>query len=136
MNLVDRLLKADVKKADELETGVFNSKRLAKVVGEDGTAEVKIREIKARRLNDILSMSVKDNGKTDLSKAYDAKVVACIEGCVDPDLRNKDLQGHFGCTDARSLCEKLFGFEVNTLSDAIVALSTPPSEDEEEEIKN
>mgnify|MGYP000217502940 CR=1 FL=1 len=34
MNVVDRLLKADVKKAEELETGSFSSKRLAKILGE------------------------------------------------------------------------------------------------------
>ena len=56
MNLVDQLLKADVKKAKELETGEYQSRRLAKILeAEEKTLPVKIREIKSRRMNDIVN---------------------------------------------------------------------------------
>lgn len=55
MNVVDRLLKADVKKAEELETGSFSSKRLAKILGEKEAVPVEIKEVPSRRLNDIVS---------------------------------------------------------------------------------
>lgn len=44
---------------------------------------------------------------------------------------------HFECDDAKELCEKLFGNEVNDLSDEISKLSGVISdEDSEEEVKN
>lgn len=139
MNLVDQLLKADVKTASELECGVFRSRKLAKILGSKGdTVEVTIREIKSRRLNDLLSYQIDKKGNLDYSKVYDTKLMMVTEGVVDPDLMDKDLQAHFECTSARELAEKLFGFEINALSDAISALSgiSTGSEDTEEEIKN
>lgn len=137
MNLVDSLLKADVKTAEELETSVFKSKKLAKVIGAEEDVNVKIREVKARRINDIASYQVDKKGQFDISRTFDTKLMICVEGCVDPDLRNKELQAHFNCKTANELAEKLFGSEVNTLSDAISALSGLGAEEEiEEEIKN
>lgn len=140
MNLVDQLLKADVKKAEELETGVFQSHKLAKILGsEEETVDVTIREVKSRRVNDIVAYQVDRKGRFDYSKTFDAKIMMCIEGIVDPDLRNKDLQKYFGCADAKELAEKLFGNEINELSDAISAISgvqTEEDEDLEDEIKN
>lgn len=139
MNLVDQLLKADVKKADEFESGVFHSKKLAKILGKKEAVEVTIREIGSRRVNDIVAYQVDKKGNFDFSKTYDAKLLMVIEGVVDPDLRNKDLQKYFGCDNAKDLAEKLFGSEINELSDAISALSgiiSDTTEDTEEEIKN
>lgn len=140
MNLVDELLKIDSKKTEELETGVFKSKKLAKLLGvKSDTVDVKFSEVKSRRLNDIISYQVDRKGRFDYAKSFDAKLMLCVEGLIDPDLRNKDLQKHFGCDNAKELCEKIFGSEINELSDAISALSgIKEDEDEEmeEEIKN
>ena len=139
MNLVDKLLKADAKKAGDLDTGVFKSKKLAKILGaETETVDVSIREIKSRRLNDIMTYQINNNGKFDYSKVYDAKLLLVIEGVTDPDLKNKDLQEYFNVKSAKDLADKLFGFEVNGLSDAISALSGVGNDDvkAEEEIKN
>ncbi len=139
MNLVEQLMKADIKKADELEFGVYKSKKLAKVLGsKEPTVDVKIKEVRSRRINDILSYQINKKGDLDYSKTYDAKLMMCVEGVADPDLRDKALQEHFEVTDAKALCEKLFGFEVNELSDAISSLSGIHSDDEnmEDEIKN
>ena len=138
MNLVDQLLKSDVKKIDELETGVFKSHRLAKLIGaESETVDVAIQEVKSRRLNDIVSYQVDKKGNFDYAKSFDAKLMLAIEGCIDPDLRNKELQAYFKCANAKELAEKLFGSEINELSDAISVLSGINTEDDnEEEIKN
>ena len=139
MNLVEQLLKADAKKADEMEKGTFKSKRLAKIIGsEEETVDVEITEINSRRVNEIISYQVDRKGKFDISKSYDAKLIMCIEGCSNPDLTDKDLQKHFGCDNAKDLCEKLFGFEVNELSDAIASLCGVSNGDDEteKEIKN
>lgn len=137
MNLVDQLLKADVKKAKELETGVFQSKRLAKILGtEEKTVPVQIREIRSRRVNDIIAYQFKNNGDFDRTRTYDAALMMCIEGCVEPDLTNKELQTHFGCSDAKNLAETLFQAEARAISDAISALSGIDEDDSEEEVKN
>lgn len=136
MNLVDQLLKADVKVAEELETATFSSHKLAKILGQEGTVEVTIREVPSRRVNDIMSYQMHRKGGVDFGKTYDAKLMMCTEGIVEPDVRNKDLQKHFGVDNARELCEKLFGSEIHPLSDAITELSGITSDDEEEEVKN
>ena len=139
MNLVEQLLKADAKKADELESGIYRSHKLAKILGKEEAVDVTIREVASRRVNDIIAYQVDKKGNFDYSKSYDAKLLMVIEGVVDPDLRNKELQGYFGCDSAKDLAEKLFGSEINELSDAISVLSGVKSDDEEdaeEEIKN
>ena len=140
MNLVEELLKADVKKADELRTGIYKSRKLAKIIGaKTETVDVQIKEIKSRRLNDIIAYQLDRKGRVDFAKSFDAKLIMCIEGVVDPDLTNKDLQKYFDCSDARQLAEKLFGNEINELADEISLLSgINPEEDEdlETEIKN
>ena len=135
MNLVDQLLKADVKKADELETAVYQSRKLAKLLGVEGKVDITIREIKSRRVNDLVAYQVDKKGNMDFSKSYDAKLMMCIEGIVDPDLTDKDLQKHFGCTSATELCEKIFGSEINEISDKISVLCGLNA-DQEDEIKN
>ena len=136
MNLVDKLLKMDAKKAEELQTGSVESKRLAKLLGVD-KVEVQIREIKSRRVNDIVAYQIDQKGKFDYSKSYDAKLMMCVEGIVEPDLRNKDLQAHFECKSEKDLCEKLFGMEITEISDAISLLSgVDTEEDHEETVKN
>lgn len=138
MNLVEQLLKADVKKAKELETGVFQSHRLAKILGtKEKAVPVTIREIKTRRISDIASYQYKSNGDYDMTKSYDAALMMCVEGCVEPDLMNKDLQDYFGCSSAKDLAETLFRAEAKDLSDAISRLSGVTEEqDNEEEVKN
>ena len=140
MNLVEQLLKADSKKADELETGVFKSHKLAKILGvEAETVDVQIREIKSRRVNDIVSYQIDKKGNFDYSKSYDAKIMMCIEGVMDPDLKDKDLQKHFGVDNAKDLCEKLFGNEITALSDEISRISgvaEADGEDTEDKVKN
>ena len=138
MNLVEQLLKADAKKADELATDVFKSNRLAKILGLKEAVEVSIQEIPSRRLNEIAGYSIDGKGNFQFEKSYDANLMACIEGVTEPNLRDKDLQRHFGAKNAKELCEKLFAAESKDLSDAIAALSdaNKEGEDKEEEVKN
>jgi hypothetical protein len=135
MNLVDQLLKADAKKVNDLETGVYKSKKLAKVLGKGEAVEITVREIPSRRLNELVAFQLDKNGNVDFSKTYDTKLMVCLEGIVEPSMRNKDLQEHFGAKTGTDLIEKLFGSEVNEISDAISALSGLTG-NEEEEIKN
>lgn len=135
MTLVEQLLEADAKKAGELKKDTYPSKKLAEVLGKEGKIDITIREISSRRMNDIAAYQYDAKGNMDHSKNFDAKLMACVEGIIDPNLRDKDLQKHFGCRSANELCEKLFGFEVNYISDVVSELSDI-KEGAEEEVKN
>ncbi len=133
--IVNKLMQADAKKVSDLKRGTYSSKRLAQILGEKEKVEITIREIPSRRINDITAYQYNSKGDLDYSKSFDAKIMTCVEGIIEPNLRDKELQEHFKCKSANELCEKLFGFEINYISDAVMGL-TDIEEDAEEEIKN
>lgn len=137
MNLVEQLLKADAKKAEEREKSIYASKKLAFILGQKEPVKISLQEIGTRRLNDILALQVDKKGNVDLTKSLDSKLLCCVEGITEPNLKDKALQEHFGCGTPKDLALKLFGFEVTDISDEICALSgVNPEEDTEDEIKN
>ena len=136
-NLVDRLLKADAKKADERITGTFKSHSLARLLGDSEPVEVTIQEISGRRQSELLDGTTDADGGVDLPKAYDANLKIIVAGVIDPPLKDKEVQSHFGCHMAIDLADKLFKGEVGELSDAILKLGKVGDvSDDEEEIKN
>ena len=134
MNLIDKLMKADAAKADERLTGVFKSRQLARILGEKGTVDVEIRELSQRRKNELISSAVEGNGEIDVSKSYDANLKVLVSGITNPNLKDKDLQEHFGCKMAIDLAEKLFKSEVGDIAAEIFKLGTIDAD--EDEIKN
>lgn len=136
MSLVDELMKADARRADERETGVFKSRQLAKILGKDEPVDVQIQEISQRRKNELVSMAY-EGEDVNIAKAFDSNLKVIVAGVIDPPLKDKDLQEKFGCKMAIDLAEKLFKDEVNTLSTAIANLGTVGDEVlDEDEIKN
>ena len=135
MNLVEELLKSDAKKASELTTKTITSKRLATLLGKDEPVEITIKEIKSKRLNEIVSMQLDKKGNFDPSKMYEAKILTCTEGIIDPPIDNEELLEHFGCATPKDLVEKLFGNETTKISDEIMKLGDF-IENPEDEIKN
>ena len=121
---------------EERATGTIKSKKLAKILGAEEPVDIQICEIGTRRLNDILAIQVDKKGNVDLSKSLDSKLLTCVEGIVEPSMKDKDLQKHFHCATPKDLALALFGFEVTAISDAICELSGVTDEDNEEEIKN
>ena len=135
MNLVERLVQADINKALELKRKTVKSSRLAQILGEDEPVDVEIKEIPQRKLNDIMAMQYSSSGKFQISQTFDAKLMSLVEGVVNPSLRDKDLQTHFHAETPKKLAEILFGSEVTKISDEILSISGV-SEDDEEEVKN
>lgn len=136
-NLVDRLMKADKAKAGEMRTGEFKSQKLAELLGETEPVEIKIHELKGRRMNAIQSEQIKGNGEIDFEKAYDAQLRICVEGISEPNLKDKKLQEHFECSLATELCEKIFNSEVSLIADEITNLGIKINDKKtENEIKN
>lgn len=137
MDIVQELLKIDAKKTEELNTGEYKSARLARLLGVEGEVSVKIQEIKARRLSDIMNKQYDRQGNFDPSMAYDARLLVCVDGVTEPRLKDEGLRKHFGCATPKDLAEALFGAEVGDLADAITGLSEIGNEKEtEKEIKN
>lgn len=137
MNLVEALLKADESKAGQLETGIYKSKKLARVLGKKGTVDVEIREIPARRMNDILATQFGKKGDFDITKSFDAKALCAVDGVTNPNLKDQQLLQHFNCSTPKDLAIKLFGPELSQLSDAITKLSGYDDDDvSAEDIKN
>ena len=137
MNLVEKLMKADTKAADERATGIYKSHNLARILGETEPVEVSIQEISERRQTELISTAVDEKGNVDMAKSYDANLKVILAGVIDPPLKDKDLQEHFGCKMAIDLAEKLFKAEVGYLASTILELGKVGNmKDDEAEIKN
>lgn len=142
MSLLDSLLGADSVSAFEPQTKKFKSKRLQRILGAEKAVEITLTEIPYRRFNDLLSKQFnKKDGSFDFSSAMRAKALLAVEGVSEPNLRSEELRNHFGCATPADLAEKLFGAELNEISDEISVLcgfsqSEEEAEEEFEEIKN
>ena len=89
----------------------------------------------ARKLNEYLDGVVDMNGNLNLAKSYEAAKKIIVLGCVDPDMKDKNLQEYFGCRMGVDLAEKLFKNEAQEVMNAIRDLSEL-SDVDEEDIKN
>lgn len=141
MNLVEKLIQADTKAVEAFEEKEWVSKRLSKIIGED-QVKIKLRELPPRKVNDIVTMGTDRKGKLVDDKLYEAQLLCCVEGIVDPPLKDPALKEKFlpkGGTP-KQLAEKLFRNEVREISEKILDISGVGSfeEDEKEksEIKN
>lgn len=128
MTIIDKLLQVDAN-GIQRATKKIKSKRLSRMLGEEG-AEITIREISGRQFNDIKAMLRRNSGDSD----YEANLMGCVYGIVEPDLKNQQLMEHFGVHTPKDLCEKLFSAEVYSIGEEIVALSGLSGD--EEEVKN
>lgn len=124
MNLVEKLMAVNT---IEKEQKKIKSKRLTKLVGEG--AEITIQEISGRRFNDVKKRAA---GAGDAE--YEANLICCLHGIVEPNLKDEQLQKHFEVHTPKDLCEKLFSAEVYTIAGEIVELSGLT--DDEDEVKN
>lgn len=135
MTVTEMLLKADTKKANEYNEGTFESKMMARALGKDEPITIKIKEIPPKKLAEYMDGTVGNGNEMDMPKLYEASKKIVVAGVVDPDLKSKDLQEHFGCKLAVDLAEKLFRSEIYKLSTAVQALSDVADVDEDE-VKN
>lgn len=133
MSLLDKLIKVD-KTTLPMEEKKVKSERLKKWLGTDADVEITLRQIPARRLNDIIGITLDKNGRRDMSKNYDMNLMICVEGIVDPPVKERELMDHFGASTPKELCEKLFDTEANILAQEISELSS--LKEKEEDVKN
>lgn len=139
MNVLEKLLKADVAKVTEKPQQKIEIKRLSKVLG--SKFEITVQALDADLLAEI-SESHTEYTKTGKVKSTDNFAVGVdmiVNATVEPDLRNKELLKHFGCATPNDLVIKLFlAGEMGKISETISSLcGVEISQNEiDEEVKN
>lgn len=134
MNTVELLMNADIEKLKEQPTAELKIKRLSELLGSDFI--VKLKAISSTKYSDYTGKALDDNQNLDMSKWPDSQALICIEGIVEPDLRDKDLQEKFAAPTPKELLRTIFkGGEITAMTDKISQLSGY-SDDVAEEIKN
>ncbi|WP_186424161.1 phage tail assembly chaperone [Lacrimispora celerecrescens] len=134
MNLVEKLMKFDRGKLDEIPTGEVEIKRLSKLMGEPFI--VKCQAISGEMYAEIGSIMANKKGDLDMGKSYKVNTLLAVSGVIEPDLKNEELQKHFGCKTPKDLVEVLFkGGDMTKVADLVTELSGFAPE-EDEEIKN
>ena len=108
MNMVDRLLKADVvNKLAERPTKKVKMERLSKLFGFDFV--ITLRAIDPERYADIQKMVVDfTNGNADDVDIYRMQTQTLLAGIADPDFKNKELMEKFGAILPADIIRKLF----------------------------
>lgn len=138
MNLVDKLLAVDANKLKEKKTAKFEIKRLSKLIGEP--FEVTLQELNTQLYQNLQLEVLDKKGNVDYEKSYDISCKTVLKAVVDPDLKNEELQRHFGAGDPLDLVKILFkGNDLTNAAELIGNLSgfsTEEIEDEEEALKN
>ena len=119
--IIDFLMSIDRDKLTEVPTERVRAKRLSEIAGED--VFVTVSALPGDRYAEISTTSVR-NGKLDFSRVYDMQSLMVAEAVKDPDLKNGDLQRHFGAATPRDLARILFpGGEIARLADVVTELS-------------
>lgn len=119
--IIDFLMSLDRDKLAEVPTERVRAKRLSEIAGED--VFVTVSALPGDRYAEISTTSVR-NGKLDFSRVYDMQSLMVAEAVKDPDLKNGDLQRHFGAATPRDLARILFpGGEIAKLADVVTQLS-------------
>ena len=119
--IIDFLMSIDRDKLTEVPTERVRAKRLSEIAGED--VFVTLSALPGDRYAEIAGSNVR-KGEFDYSRAYDMQSLMVAEAVKDPDLKNADLQKHFGAATPRDLARILFpGGEIAKLADVVTELS-------------
>lgn len=134
MNTIDLLMKMDAGTITKVPTGEMEIKRLTELTGEKFV--VKYKALNGRRITELSQSTTDGNGNIVGGKAYDGNLILIGEAMISPDLKDKDLQKHFGAASPKDLADKLFnGGEVRKIASEIMQLSGYGN-NTDEEIKN
>ena len=117
MNLIEKLIRVDKETVEKKETKKIRSARLTKLLGEE--TEITIQEVSGRKHNDIMQMMFDEKGKRNISAAYDTNLMFCVNGIVEPDLKDPALLEHFNAATPKDLAAILFQAEAGTIADEI-----------------
>ena len=135
MSLTQKLLQIDRGQFQKEEILEVKAKRLSEIMGEE--IMLKFRALSGKEYTSIASTAVRDKGGVDYSKAYDVNALMICEALMEPSLKDKELQKHFGVASPKDLAFLFFpGMELTVLADKITKFSGFLEEDEVKEVKN
>lgn len=135
MSLTEKLLAVDAVKYKEKKTDKLDVKRLSEVIGE--SFAVTIKEIEDDRIQELQAMMLDKSGNIDYSQIRKVNALLCVDGVIEPNLKDETLQKHFGAATPKELAEILFkGADLGRVADAIIKLNNFTDPDEEGERKN
>jgi hypothetical protein len=136
MSLTEKLLALDAKKYKEKQTADVEIKRLSELIGEPFI--VKVQEVDSERMQEIQAMLFDKKGRPDMSQARKVNTLIVLEGVIEPNLKDENLQKHFGAATPKELAAVLFkGDELTNVANEIAIISGYAiDEEEEEEQKN
>lgn len=137
VSLVDRLLQLDVNKIIEKPTQEFEVERLSKLLGEK--VIFKCQALDGETYADIQRKAIDLTKKGNIRdvQLFEMKVMTCVEGIIEPNLKDKRLLDHFKAPTPKELIKKmLLPGEIDDLYNLISKLSGYEIDDEEEDIKN
>lgn len=133
-NLISILMESDPERLERKARRDIEIKRLSEVLGTPFVVTVKA--IPGERYSELAGSMMDENGNVDYTKGYTTNVMVAMEGMVSPDIKNVDLQKHFGCRTPKDLMDKLFnGGEITKIADAVTDLSGY-GKDTEKKVKN
>ena len=122
MNALDQLMKLDSGKLAVAPTSEMEIERLSELTGEPFV--VKVKAISATRFMELVGDATDDNGNVDYGKAFEGNKLILSECMIEPNLKDKELQAHFGTATPKDLAEKIFlGGEIGAIADRIAAIS-------------
>ena len=139
-SLMEKLMKLDRDKLFEIPTEKIKACHLSKVAGED--VEITIKALSGSRYTEIMSSATNKSGSVDMSRVYDTHAMVVVAGCVEPNLKDKELMEYYKAITPNDLAKILFpGGELVKISEKIGALSGFGKEDTKdgtdyEDIKN
>lgn len=133
---IELLMALDRGKLAEVPTEKVRAKRLSKVAGQD--IYVTVSAIAGDQYTSIVSGAVSPKGGVvDSTRLYDMQALIVAEAMVEPDLKNSELQRHYGAATPRDLAKILFpGGEIIALADVVTRLSGYGEQGEEGDVKN
>jgi len=106
----------------EKPTAKLEIMRLSKLAGEPFV--VTLQAVSARRYTELVNNVTDKKGVVDSGKAYQAYVMVALAGMVDPPMKDKDIQEHYGCSTPEELLETIFtGGEITMIAERITDLS-------------
>jgi len=122
ISLMERLMKLDRDNLLEIPTEKIKACHLSKVAGED--VEITVKALSGSRYTEIMSNATNKYGRVDMGRVYDTHAMVVVAGCIEPNLKNKELKEHYKAETPNDLAKILFpGGELVKISEKIGELS-------------
>ncbi len=135
MSLTQKLLQIDKGEFQKEKLLEVKAKSLTKIMGEE--VMLKFRALSGKEYTSLASTAMSDKGGVDYAKAYDVNALIICESLMEPSLKDKELQKHFGVASPKDLAFLFFpGMELSALADKVTKFSGFLEEEEVKEVKN